>query len=173
MTALRIKKIVFHSIYAVVCLIIILLQSTGLLPLKIYTASAVLIIPASIYAGFYFGWLPGAIFGFGSGILLDVYSSASCYNVVALTVCGFVCGALMDRLFNRNIAAACVLNLAVAFAYFFAKWMLLYAFVDPVPGYILMNYTLPSAAFTAACGIVMYFIVAPIFGRLPDIRRKF
>ena len=66
MTALRIKKIVFHSVYAVVCLIIILLQSTGLLPLKIYTASAVLIIPASIYAGFYFGWLPGAIFGFGS-----------------------------------------------------------------------------------------------------------
>ena len=163
MTALRIKKIVFHSVYAVVCLIIILLQSTGLLPLKIYTASAVLIIPASIYAGFYFG----------SGILLDVYSSTSYYNVVALTVCGFVCGALMDRLFNRNIAAACVLNLAVAFAYFFAKWMLLYAFVDPVPGYILMNYTLPSAAFTAACGIVMYFIVAPIFGRLPDIRRKF
>ncbi len=70
---------------------------------------------------FYFGWLPGAIFGFGSGILLDVYSSTSYYNVVALTVCGFVCGALMDRLFNRNIAAACVLNLAVAFAYFFCK----------------------------------------------------
>lgn len=173
MTALKIKKFIFYSVYAVICFIIILFQSTGILPLKIFGATAVLIIPASIYAGFYFGWLPGAVFGFGSGILLDVYSSATCYNVIALTVCGFACGALMDRLFNRNVAAACVLNFSVSAVYFFAKWLFLYAFFDPASGYVLLHYTIPSALFTAACGIVMYFIVAPIFGKLPDIRRKF
>lgn len=171
MTAARIKRFVFYSVYAILCLAIILLQSTGLMTLNISTASALLILPLTVYAGFYFGGISGAVFGLGSGVLLDVYSSTVCYNAVSLTLIGFICGMLMEYLFNRNIAAACVLNSASALLYFFVKWLAVYAFIDPAPQYILIHFSVPSAVYTAVCGVLIYFLVCPVLKRMPAIEK--
>lgn len=172
MNSVRFKKAIAFLIYFVICAVILLLQSTGLITLQIKTASTMLIIPATVYAGFYFGCYLGAVFGFVSGVLLDIYSSTLVYNTVALAVCGFVCGIVVTYLFNRNLAAASVLNSVFSILYFLVKWLIVYAFSDPVPQFVLWNFCVPSAVYTAVCGIALYFVVMPSFKRLTTIDEK-
>ena len=171
MTVARIKQFVFYASYIIVCLAIILLQSTGLMTLQIGTASALLILPATVFAGFYFKGFVGAIFGLAFGACLDMYSSTLCFNTIALLLCGFISGLLVSRYFNSNLAAAVVLNISASCLYFFIKWIVIYAFIDPNPIYILLYYTLPSVVYTAVCGVIMYFVINPILKRMPIVRR--
>ena len=167
MTAYRIKYFISLAVYTLVCIFVLLVQSTGIMTLQLGTASAVLILPMVLYCGFYFGEYAGAGIGLFSGAITDSYSATLTYSTVALTVLGFTAGVVMSRLFNRNIAAAVVLNLAAAFVYFFAKWVTVYAFSDPDPLYVLFNFTLPSVLYTAALGFVIFFVMNPIFKNLP------
>lgn len=168
----KLKRFFFFTLYLIFCLLIILLQSSGLLTLQILTASAVLILPMVAYGGFYFGCYTGALIGFVCGVMTDAVSSTTYFNTVALTVCGFACGVVMMYLFNRNLAAACVISSSVSFLYFFSKWLVVYAFKDLSCGFVLLNYTLPSFLYTAAVGILMYYIFLPFFKRLPQNERK-
>lgn len=171
MTVVKVKYFVFYAVYSMFCLVLLLVQSTGIATLQIGTASALLMLPATVLAGYYFKEFAGVLFGFVSGALLDVFSSTTYFNAIALAFCGFISGLIMSRLFNSNITAVVVLNLSASFLYFFAKWVVLYAFVDPAPMFILLNFSLPSAIYTAVCGIVMYFLLNPIFKRMPIKRR--
>lgn len=162
----RARIIISFMGYMLVCLLICLMQSTGLLTLQIKTASALLILPAVIYAGYYFGDTLGGIIGFVAGALTDVYASTLCYNTVLLAVIGFACGFITSHYFNKNLTAAIVLNAVCSALYFFLKWLLLYAFIDPTPHIVLRNYTLPSVLYTAAVGILIFFLVNPILKRI-------
>lgn len=150
---------------------VLLLQSTGIATFGIGNASAVIMLPAAIYAGYYFKEFAGVIFGFLSGVLLDTFSSTMLFNTITLSICAFFCGIIMSRLFNSNITAVCVLNIVASFVYFFAKWFIVYAFYDSEPLYILFNFTLPSAIYTAIIGIGIYFLLNPILSKLPVKRR--
>lgn len=167
MTAYRIKYFLSLAIYTMVCVFVLLLQSTGIMTLQLGHASAVLILPMVLYCGFYFGEYAGAVIGLFSGAITDSYSATFTYSTVALTVLGFAAGIVMSRLFNRNIAAAAVLNFVASFAYFFTKWVTVYAFSDPKPLFVLFNFTLPSVIYTAAIGFVVFFAMNPIFRNLP------
>lgn len=155
----------------IVCFAIMLLQSTGLMTLQIATASTLLMLPATVFAGFYFKGFAGAAFGLIFGAFMDMYSSTLCFNTIVLCLCGIISGVLVTRYFNSNLAAAVVMNSLAALLYFLIKWLVLYVFYDPNPLYILGYYTLPSALYTAACGVIICFIINPIFKRLPIIRR--
>ena len=159
MTTQKLKYFVSFALYIIVAVLVIMLQSTGLAPLNIGTASAVLVLPLAVYAGFYFGEYAGAVFGLFIGAALDVFSSTFIYNTVALMVCGFVSGLLISRLFNRNFAAASVLNVSAAVLYFFVKWLVVYAFSDPAPMFIFVRFTLTSALYTGAIGVAMFFLL--------------
>lgn len=171
MTAAKIKTYIYFAGYFIFGLAIIILQSSGIMTLNISTASALLILPATVFAGVFFKEFSGAIFGLVSGVIIDVYSSTYCYNAVALTICGFLSGILVSRLFNNNLISAIVLDFSASFAYFFFKWLVLYAFVDDAAVYILLRYTIPSAIYTAAVGVLMYLILSVVFKRIPVIRR--
>ena len=160
------KSIISFAGYMLICLFICLMQSTGLLTLQIKTASALLMLPAVIYAGYYFGDTMGGIIGFVVGALTDVYASTLCYNTIILAIMGFVCGFITNHYFNKNFSAAVVLNAICAAVYFFLKWLLLYAFIDPTPHIILFNYTLPSIIYTGALGILLYFPINPILKKI-------
>ena len=169
---LKLKRFFFFALYIILCLLVIILQASGLFTLQIATASAVLILPMIIYGGFYFGCFTGALIGFIGGVLTDAFSSTAYYNTIALTICGFACGMIMMYLFNRNFAAAFVLNPSVSFLYFFFKWLFVYAFKDSASGFVLVNYTLPSFLYTAVLGVLMYFVFLPFFKKLPQSERK-
>ena len=167
MTAYRIKYFISLALYTIVCAFVLLLQSTGLLTLQLGHASAVLILPMVVYCGFYFGEYAGAVIGLFSGAITDSYSATLTYSTVALTILGFAASIVMSRLFNRNIAAAAVLNFLASFAYFFTKWVTVYAFSDPDPWYVFYSFMLPSIFYTAAIGFAVFYLVNPIFHNLP------
>lgn len=173
MTAVRIKYFTGFALYIISCAAVILLQSTGLMTLRIWTASPVLILPLVVYSGMYFGEYGGAVLGFLAGAATDTYSSTLALNTVVLTVCGFAAGLIISRLFNRNFAAAAVLNVCASVLYFLIKWLFLYAFSDPSCGFVFTRFTLPSAVYTAVVGVLLFFILNPILKRIavrPDKR---
>lgn len=172
MTAQKVKYFVGFALYSIALILVIMLQSTGIMTLQIGTASAVLILPLVVYAGFYFGVYGGAVIGLLTGAITDVYSSTLMYNTVALTVVGFVSGLIIARLFNRNFAAASVLNVSASVLYFFFKWLIVYAFKDPVPMFIFTRFSLPSTIYTAALGVLLFFLVNLILKNIPQTVQK-
>ncbi len=167
MTTAKLRYFISFFIYLILGVLVILLQSTGIMTLQIGTASAVLVLPMTLYAGFYFGEYAGAVYGLLMGALTDVYSSSLFYNTIALVVVGFFAGVFITRLFNRNLAAASVLSSCSALLFFFIKWFVLYAFFDPVPMFILTRFSLPSSIYTAVFGILMYFPINLFFKKIP------
>ncbi len=172
MTTQKIRYVVGFSLYSIASVLVVMLQSTGIMTLQLGTASAVLILPLVIYSGFYFGFLGGAVMGLISGAVTDVYSSTLMYNTVALTVVGFVAGVIIERFFNRNFAAASVLNISASVLYFFLKWLMVYAFTDPVPMFVLTRFSLPSAIYTATSGILLFFLLNLILKNIPSMAQK-
>lgn len=173
MTAYRIKYFTGFALYIIVCAAVILLQSTGLMTLRIGTASLLLILPLVVYSGMYFGEYGGAVLGFLAGAAVDTYSSTLFLNTIALTVFGFAAGLIISRLFNRNFAAAAVLNVCASALYFFIKWLSVYAFSDPSCGFVFTHFTLPSAVYTAVIGVLLFFLLNPVLKKItarPDKR---
>ena len=172
MTNTKLKRFVYLAVFSILALGLLILQSTGLATFKIGNASAVLMLPLTILAGFYFREYTGAVFGIAFGALTDVYSSTICYNTVALAIAGFVSGLLVSRLFNSNLAAVSVLSFGGSALYFFFKWLIIYAFYDPLPGYVLLHFIIPSAVYTALFGILIFFILHPLFRKVPVVEKN-
>lgn len=153
-------------VYAFLGFAFIMLQTSGLLSLRIGSVSAALTVPLTVFAGFYFRETVGAFFGFFFGALLDSCSSTLCFNTVFCMICGFLCGILMLEYLNSNLSAAAVLSVVSSVLYFLSKWVVLYAFTDPEPLPILTKTMSLSALFTAAVGIVVYFICNPFLKKI-------
>lgn len=167
MTAVKFKRFVYLSVFSVLAFLFLLLQSTGLITFRIGNAVPQLTLVFTVLAGFYFKAYHGILFGIIFGALTDVYSSALFYNTVAFAVVGFTSGMLVTHLFNRNLAAVMVLNVAASVLYFLVKWLVFYAFKDPAAGYLLVNYMLTSAILTSVCGFVVYFALNPFYKKMP------
>ncbi len=168
----KLKRFLFYIVYLMVSVLLVFVQYSGLITLQIGTLSALVVLPCVLYAGFYFGCYKGATIGFLLGVLTDVYSTPMFFNTIVFAVFGFACGIIMTYLFNRNLAAACVLSVVGSFVYFLLKWFIVYAFVDPSPIYILFCYSLPSAIYTSLLGIAVYFIIRKVFNRYPVELKK-
>lgn len=171
MTALKFRWVIGYIVYLVTSAILLLLQSTGIMTLQLGTASAVIILPLVVYAGYYFGEYQGALFGLISGAVADAFSSTLVFNTVILTVIGFMAGFLVNYFFNRNFAAAVVLNIGGAVVYFFSKWLIIYAFVDPAAWFVLTRFSLTSCIYTSVLGVLAYFLLNLILGKLPKITK--
>ena len=171
MTALKLRLIIGYALYLVVSVMLLLLQSTGIMTLQLGTASAFFLLPLTIYAGYYFGEYRGAIFGLALGAVADAFSSTLIFNTIALTIVGFVAGFMMNYFFNRNFRAAIVLNVCGAIAFFFTKWLIIYAFSDPAAWFVLVRFSLTSCIYTAVLGIALFLVMNVIFGKLPKVTK--
>ena len=167
MTAVKFKRFVYLAVLCALTLFVWICQSTGLVTFKIGNAVPQFTMIFTLLAGFYFRAYHGALFGFVFGALTDVYSSSLAFNTVALSVLGFTSGMLVTHLFNRNLAAVAVISVAGSFVYFFVKWLIFYAFNDPVSGYVLAHYVLTSAISTAVFGLLTYFAINPFYKKMP------
>ncbi len=167
MTAYKFRYTLGIIIYSIICVLVALMQSSGVLVLKIVSASVFFALPLTVYAGYYFGEYGAAAIGFLLGAATDTFSSTLMYNTVALTVAGFTVGMIISYFFNRNFSAVFVLNIGCSAVYFFMKWLTVYAFSDPACGFVLFRFMLPSFLITAAVGIGLYFLFNPILKRIP------
>lgn len=167
MTAVKFKRFVYLAVFCALTLFVWLCQSTGLITFKIGNAVPQFTLILTLLAGFYFRAYHGALFGFVFGALTDISSSSLAFNTIGLSILGFTAGMLVTYLFNRNLAAIAVINVAGSFIYFFIKWLIFYAFIDSASGYVLVNYVLTSAVSTAVFGLLTYFALNPFYKKMP------
>ena len=128
-------------------------------------AALALLAAIIMYAGEAAGVLTGVLLG----IVLDsVTSTPIGFNTVTLTVLSFLAMLISHFLFNRNLKAALTLCLLFSFAYFFARWLVLFAFAGDTAGsyMYLIRYALPSAVYTTVFIIPFYYAEKFIFKKL-------
>ena len=113
MSGYKVKYTIGISIYSMFCALVVLMQSSGLLVLKIENASVFLALLLAVYAGYYFGEYGAAVIGLLMGAATDVYSSTYCFNTLMLTVIGFVSGILIRIPMKPTMA--CALSTTEAF----------------------------------------------------------
>ncbi len=153
------------QIFAVFCIAVI--HYSTLFPLKIGTASPLIIIPFLIIISYYSGMWRGVIFAFAYGIYMDsVAANTLCFNTLALGLIICVCGVLITYFFNRNISAVLLLSLGAALAYFVLKWLFFFVFAgtESHPIY-LFHYAIPSAIYSAVFALPFYYIAKFLISR--------
>lgn len=110
--------------------------------------------------------LAGVLTGLALGVILDsVTSTPIGFNTVTLTVISFAAALISHYLFNRNIKSALTLCLLFSFAYFFARWLVGFAFAGDIKDSFiyLIRYAAPSAIYTTVFMLPFYFMEKQIF----------
>ncbi len=146
--------------YVVLFALIFLINYTELLPLRIANASPMLLVPAVVTVGFYYGEWRGFWGGLIVGIFADAVSAqAAGFNTFLLMAIGFVAGLLVTHVLNRNFFSAGVLSLCACLIYFGAKWLIEYLFIgsSDTANYLLF-YAAPSAVYSALFIIPFYYL---------------
>ncbi len=144
-----------------VSLLLYLLDSTGIMTLKIGTAHPVLLIPFLVAVAMAAREWVGLCFGAWIGVLLDI-TGAECYffNFLILLFLGCACGLMCSYLVNDNIYSAMLLSFGISIFYFAAKWLLFFVIGGKADAFkYLISYSLPSAAYTALFIIPFYYLV--------------
>ncbi len=143
----------------VLAVLIFLFTSSGLITLKIATATPFLLLPLVVAVAMYKGEAIGLFFGLFCGILADIsFVNDTVFNTIFLSVCGFLVGVSVNFFFNRNVWAYIVATVIAAFLYFFIKWLVA-CYLPDVQGkmYYLLNISLPSAFYTSFFCLPFYF----------------
>lgn len=158
----------FYLFAALLAFLLYLLDSTGLMTLRIATAHPLLLLPLTVAVAMRAREWAGLEFGGFLGILLDITAADSfCFNLVSLALIGCICGLLSSYYVNNNIYSALVLSLCSSLAYFTAKWLVFYVFSgrNSVFEYFV-NYSLMSAIYTSLFILPFYYLVRFMSKRL-------
>ena len=137
------------------------LQSSGVMPLKIGQASPLYILGLLVAFSVFSTAKAAAVAGFLVGAVLDSTAAEGyCFNTIALTVIGVAVYLFANNLYNKNIFAALVMSFLAAFFYFGLNWLIFNAFDISLTDGIsyLFTFTLPSAIYTAVFVIPFFFI---------------
>lgn len=151
----------FFAFISVTALLLYLLDSTGIMTLRIGSAHPILLIPFLVATAMAAREWVGLLFGALFGILLDITAADSfCFNLILLLLIGCVCGLLCSFVVNDNIFAAILLSLCSGLFYYLVKWLWFYVFAGQTGALnYLISYALPSAAYTALFIIPFYYLV--------------
>lgn len=151
----------FFTFVSIFALILYLLDTTGLLTLKIGTAHPLLLIPFLVAVSMTAREWVGLVFGALFGVMLDITAANSfCFNLVIMLIIGCVCGLLCSFVVNDNIYSSILLSLAAGLFYFVVKWLWFYVFSGRGEAFnYFITYALPSAAYTALFILPFYYLV--------------
>ena len=162
-------KIALLNLLLFSCLVI--LQSSGVLPLAIKQATPLYILGLFIAYCIFSSVKYSALTGFLVGAVLDSTSSEGYgFNTIVLTVLGVAVCLCANNLFNKNIFAACVMSLLCSLIYFGTNWLIFNAFDISLSSGIefLFHFSLPSAIYSAAFVIPFFYI----YKHFDNIRNK-
>lgn len=147
-----------RAVYALILLVLSVLQNTqGFFP-EILGARALPLIPAVVCIAMNERDLPGLAFGLFAGALWDISASGNSFNALLLMTVGFLCGTLINTVMRNNIVTASILTAAVLLIYNVGYWF--FKFV--ITGYgsavqVLLFRYLPGAAYSLALLPLMFF----------------
>ena len=153
----RFKKLSAYTLFGSLFLLFYFLQYTGILP-AFGAVSAAPMVPLTVLVALQYREWQGALFGLIAGSLMDIMGAGSaCFNALALFLLGCLAGLLVKYYVNNNTLSALALLALFSLLYFIAKWLIFYA--SHIDAGQLFLWSLGSAAYTAALGILIYFVL--------------
>ncbi len=159
----RFKKLSAYTVFGGLFLVFYFLQYTGLLP-TIGGLAAAPLVPLVVLVALQYREWQGALVGLVAGCLMDVMGAGSaCFNTLSLFLLGCLAGILVKYYVNNHTLSAVALLVLFSLLYFVAKWLVFY--VGHISAGRLFLWSLGSAAYTAALGILIYFVLRLIFRR--------
>ena len=110
--------------------------------------------------------IAGVLTGLLLGIILDsVTSTPIGFNTLTLTLISFAAALISHYLFNRNLKSALTLCLLFSLAYFFARWLVGFAFAGDINDSFLylIRYAVPSAVYTSVFIVPFFYLEKLVF----------
>ena len=162
------KKTFFIIITNALLAFVLLLFHYSGASIAISTANPIAVLALLVAIIMYASEVAGVLTGMLLGIILDsVTSTPIGFNTVTLTVISFAAALISHYLFNRNLKAALALCLLFSFAYFFARWIVGFAFTgDTADSFLyLIRYAVPSAIYTTVFIVPFFYLEKRIFRR--------
>ncbi len=158
----RKPKILRRTIFSAFILISVVLQSLPL-GLSDFSVRPFLAIPAVICISVFEREIPSALFGFFSGVLLDIASAKDGFNAVVLTVICACCSLLISHFMRNNIVTSLVLCAASAFVYEFLYCGIFYILGGGgFPLKAIFEFFVPSFVITVIFTPVFYYPVKAV-----------
>lgn len=147
------------ALYSLLFFILFIITFSGI-NLNIVNARPVILIPAIVTVGYYYGEWKGFIAGIITGVFFDSVAAESiCFNTVLFALIGMITGVLITYFFNRNLSSAVVLSVISSFLYFAAKYFIFYLCrANDMSSEYLIFYALPSAIYTCVFIFPFYFL---------------
>ena len=162
------KTFLLIVINALLLTVLLLFHYSGA-SIAISTANPMALLALLVAIIMFASEIAGVLTGMLIGIVLDsVTSTPIGFNTLTLTLISFAAALISHYLFNRNLKAAVTLCLLFAFAYFFARWLIGFAFSGDVEDSFvyLIRYAVPSAVYTTVFIVPFFYIEKLIFKRL-------
>ncbi len=153
-----------YSLFAVLVVIVSVLQnSKGVFP-DIFGARAFILIPLCISISMHEREIPSALFGAFIGLMWDICSGNEGFNTFVLMVLSSICSVLISHLMRKNIITAFVLcgGSVVIYEILYVAVNIIFSGAGISSG-TFFSFYLPSAIYTLVFVPVMYFIVEWIF----------
>jgi len=107
------------------------------------------------------GRMPGQLFGFGMGLLIDAIGMGSFLGLSALTktIAGFLAGFLKDQKNRLNPFAFYGIMLAIIFIHFLLMYLINFKGSDLSFQHIVLRYVLPTTTYTGVFHILIDHLI--------------
>lgn len=160
---LRYSKIVD---FAVLLLMVIIYQSIICEGVKIAGINLDFPLVILVYIGLTRGAVFGAVFGFASGLLLDIYTpNLLGLDALVRTILGFLVGHFRNKLFLETLYSKGGAIFVVFLWHDLLYFLVATGFHVGAIVYILLFDSIPSALYTTFVGMVIFGLVQTRFGQ--------
>ncbi len=160
------KAVVYRRLIltAVVLLLFFVWNSNSVIPSP-WGIPAMIMVPVVVCIGMFERETAGIMFGLGTGILIDAFSSQSvCFHAIMLTGAGYFSGVLITTLMRNNLKTCLLLNLIFIFIYNTAFYLIEYYSVSKnESSFVYLDIYLASVVYTMVFVPVIYFIIRAVF----------
>lgn len=163
------KKVIVAAVNILFLLVVILLQYTPLLSIKIANAAPMLPLSFVIAVSMFCSELSASVMGMTVGIFTDTSSSTSFgFNSIVFFVIAFLTSFLVHYLFNNNFRSATALGILLSALYFILRWLFFFSIGHSInDSFIyLFQYALPSVIYTAVITLIFYLLEKSLFKKI-------
>lgn len=158
------QKYIRFGLYALIILVVALVQNSPYVLPEIFGARALLLLPLVVSIAMFEREIAAAVFGAVAGILWDICSVKDGFNSIVLLLICALCSLLIIRLMRNNILTALVLGAGAIISYntIYIIVNLLLSGAGASIGQIFTFY-LPTGLYTLVFIPVFYFPISWIY----------
>ena len=156
------------ALFAVITIIIFLIQNSSGQLLDIKGAKPYMLVPLVVCIGMFEREAVGGAFGLFAGLLWDMVSSnMPGFHALVLMVIGCTSGLLITYIMRNNLLTSILLSICAILIHSILYW-LFFILLDNVgqPLYALYRFILPSSLYTLFFTPVFYFLVREIMKKI-------